>query len=70
MVFSILLQFLREETVQQNPHCHVKREIPQPRAGVSRKGSIFKIVPPDPTYPALEGRGTCRSTLKVQKQSK
>ena len=36
----------------------------RPQAGASRKGNIVLIMPPDPAYPALAGRGTVRPRIK------
>jgi hypothetical protein len=47
-------------------------EAPRPQADASRarsgerdasKGNIVLIMPLDPAYPALAGRGTCRSSV-------
>jgi hypothetical protein len=37
-----------------------KSEAPRPQGGASRKGSFVHIVPLNPVYPALAGRGTFR----------
>ena len=37
-------------------------KLPAHKGGASRKGNLIYIVPLDPAYPALAGRGTCRST--------
>ncbi len=53
-------------------------EAPRPQAGASRarsgerkvsKGNIVLIVPLDPAYPALAGRGTCRPRIKIRPRS-
>jgi len=42
-------------------HVLMDSEAPRPQGGASRKGNLIYIVPLDPAYPALAGRGTCRS---------
>jgi len=37
-----------------------------PEAGASRKGNDVLIVPLDPAYPALVGRGTCRPRNSIK----
>ncbi len=39
----------------------LKWEAPRPQGGASRQGIIIHIVPLDPAYPSLAGRGTFRS---------
>jgi hypothetical protein len=43
-----------------------------PEAGASREGNDVLIVPLDPAYPALAGRGTCRprNSIKEGDESK
>ena len=50
----------------ENSEC----EAPRPQAGASRKRIIFLIVPLDPAYPALAGRGTCRPIRRVIVQAR
>jgi hypothetical protein len=38
-----------------------RSEAPRPQGGASRRGNFVHIVPLDPAYPALAGRGTFRS---------
>ena len=44
----------------------LKSEAPRPQGGASRRGSFLRIVPLDPAYPPLAGRGSSRSKLKSE----